>query len=125
MRGVKNPDVSRGGESAEFPEGVAGGIDGGSVMVTLETIEGRVNGKVPWHYDVGADVLYLRRVGTLDVPTLGEATDDGLIELRNESSGDLIGITIVSWWKRFGSGAFPDSLKEVERSIEPWAQRAA
>ena len=94
-------------------------------MVTLDTIEGTVNGAVSWHYDVGADVLYLRRVGTLDVPTLGEESDDGLIELLNESTGTLVGLTIVGWWKRFGKGNFPDSIREVEASIEPWAQRAA
>jgi len=37
----------------------------------------------------------------------------------------VIGITVVSWWKRFGKGSFPDSLREVKASIEPWAQRAA
>jgi hypothetical protein len=94
-------------------------------MVRLDAIEGTVNGLVSWHYDVSADVLYLRRVGTLDVPTLGEETDDGLIELTDEKSGQPVGLTIVSWWKRFGKGNFPDSLREVERSIEPWAQRAA
>ena len=94
-------------------------------MVTLDTIEGTVNGTVSWHYDLTADVLYLRRLGTFDVPTLGEESDEGFIELVDESTGDAVGITIVSWWKRFGSGNFPDSLREVEASIEPWAQRAA
>ena len=94
-------------------------------MVTLDTIEGTVNGLVSWHYDVGADVLYLRRVGTFDAPALGEESDDGLIELRDERTGALVGLTVVNWWKRYGQGSFPDSLREVERYVEPWAQRAA
>ena len=94
-------------------------------MVTLDTLEGMINGTVSYHYDATADVLYLRRAGTFDTPTLGEETDDGLIELRDEQTGQLIGITVVTWWKRFGQGPFPDSLSEVEQHIEPWAQRAA
>ena len=78
-------------------------------MTTLDTLEGVVNGSVSYHYDATADVLYLRRAGTLDLLTLGEETDDGLIELRGEQSGELVGITIVSWWKRFGNGTFLDS----------------
>ena len=94
-------------------------------MVTLDILAGIINGSISYHYDATTDVLYLRRAGTLDTPTLGEETDDGLIELRDEQTGELVGITIVSWWKRFGLGPFPDSLREIERRIEPWAQRAA
>lgn len=94
-------------------------------MVTLDTLEGLINGNISYHYDVTADVLYLRRLGTLDAQTLGEESDEGLIELRAEETGELVGITVVNWWKRFGRGPFPDSLREIERSIEPWAQRAA
>lgn len=78
-------------------------------MVNLDTVEGEINGSVSYHYDAIADVLYLRRAGTLDLPTLGEETDEGLIELRDEQSGELVGITVVSWRKRFGNGVFPDS----------------
>jgi len=31
----------------------------------------------------------------------------------------------VSWWKRFGSGPLPDSIRELERHIEPWASKLA
>jgi hypothetical protein len=61
----------------------------------------------------------------MESPSLGEETDDGLIELREEQSSRLIGITIVSWWKRFGKGVLPDSLRELHAKIEPWAEKVA
>lgn len=36
-----------------------------------------------------------------------------------------IGLTILSWWKRFGHGTLPDSLNELARAMEPLAQRFA
>ena len=56
---------------------------------------------------------------------LGEETNDGLILLPDEQSNHPIGLTVINWWKRFGQGTFPDSLSEIERQIEPWAQKLA
>jgi len=36
-----------------------------------------------------------------------------------------VGMTVVSWWKRFGNGGFPDSLRGLEQAIEPWARGLA
>jgi hypothetical protein len=94
-------------------------------MVTTDTVEGIINGTISYHYDVFADVLYLRLLSDMETPSLGEETDDGLIELREEKSSRLIGITIVSWWKRFGNGVLPDSLRELHAKIEPWAGKVA
>lgn len=91
-------------------------------MVTTDSLEGTINGTISYHYDIADDVLYLRLVSDRDTQALGEETDDGRIELRAERTGDLIGITIVSWWKRFGSGTLPDSLRQIERHLEPWAR---
>jgi hypothetical protein len=68
-------------------------------------------------------VLYLRLVIRPDAPVLGEESTDGLIELRDQSTGDLLGMTIVNWWKRVGQGPFPDSIREIEGGIEPWANK--
>ena len=94
-------------------------------MVTTDTLEGTINGTLTYHYDVFADVLYLRLVGELETPTLGEENDEGLIELRDERTGALVGVTIINWWKRFGSGPLPDSIREIQERIEPLAARLA
>jgi Na+-translocating ferredoxin:NAD+ oxidoreductase RnfG subunit len=93
--------------------------------ITTDTLEGTINGAVSYHYDVFADVLYLRLIDQMETPSLGEETEDGLIELRTEQTNQLVGITIVSWWKRFGHGALPDSISEIQKRIEPLARRVA
>jgi len=55
----------------------------------------------------------------------GEETDDGFIMLRAMDDDRVVGMTVVNWWKRFGQGAFPDSMKIIAARIDPWAQRAA
>jgi hypothetical protein len=94
-------------------------------MVTTDTLEGTINRTVSYHYDVFADVLYLRLVSDMETLSLGEETADGLIELREEGTGRPIGVTIVSWWKRFGRGGLPDSIQEIQRRIEPLAGKPA
>jgi len=94
-------------------------------MVTTDTIEGLINGVISYHYDLSADVLYLRLLADMNTAAIGEETDDGLIELHDEQTGRLIGITVVSWWKRFGRGTFPDSIRELQNSIAPWAGKVA
>jgi uncharacterized protein YuzE len=94
-------------------------------MVTTDTIEGIVNGTISYHYDVFADVLYLRLLSDMDTPSIGDENDEGMIELRDENTGRILGITIVSWWKRFGQGALPDSISEIQKRIEPLAKKVA
>jgi uncharacterized protein YuzE len=74
---------------------------------------------------VFADVLYLRLISDMNTPSLGEENDDGDIELHEEKTGRLIGITIISWWKRFGQGKLPDSISEIQKRIEPLAKKVA
>lgn len=91
-------------------------------MVTTDSLDGTIISTISYHYDIADDVLYLRLVSDRDTQALGEETDDGRIELRAEQTGDLIGITIVRWWKRLGTGPLPDSLRQIERHLEPWAR---
>ena len=93
-------------------------------MVKVDTIEGAVDGVLWCHYDLTEDVLYLRLVDERNTRTLAEETPDGLILERRED-GKVVGITIVSWWKRFGNGNIPDSIHALELAIEPWAKRLA
>jgi len=94
-------------------------------MVTVDTIEEIINGTISYHYDVMADVLYVRLLSDMETPSIGTETNDGMIELRQEKTGRLIGVTVVSWWKRFGEGALPDSISEIQKHIEPLAKNVA
>jgi hypothetical protein len=94
-------------------------------MVITDTLEGLIDDALWYHYDAANDVLYLRLRSKRETPALGEETDDGLILLRDEQTDQPVGLTVVNWWKRFGQGAFPDSLSEIQRRIEPWAQQLA
>lgn len=84
-----------------------------------------MDGTISYHYDLVADVLYLRLLIAEETPTYGDLTDDGDILLRNETTNRPVGLTIVSWWKRFGHGALPDSISEIQKLIEPVAKKVA
>ncbi len=94
-------------------------------MVKTDAIEGIVNDAIRFHYDLFADVLYLRLLDAESTPTLGDLTDEGDILLREEATNRVVGLTCVSWWKRFGQGVLPDSISEIQKRIEPLARRVA
>ena len=94
-------------------------------MVVTESIEGVVDNVLWYHYDIPNDVLYLRLLAHRQSPSVSEETPDGLLLLQHADTGLPIGLTLVNWWKRFGSGALPDSIKQLEKRIEPWASRIA
>ncbi len=94
-------------------------------MVVTESIEGVVDNVLWYHYDIPNDVLYLRLLAHRQSPSVSEETPDGLLLLQHADTGQPIGLTLVNWWKRFGSGALPDSIKQLEKRIEPWASRIA
>ena len=94
-------------------------------MVTTDTIEGIINETLHFHYDIFADVLYLRQLNADGIATYGDLTDDGDILLRDENTDRVVGLTVVSWWKRFGQGALPDSISEIQKRIEPLGQKLA
>ncbi|MCL2639866.1 MAG: DUF2283 domain-containing protein [Phycisphaerales bacterium] len=100
-------------------------------MVKTDTLEGIVErggeggALFRFHYDLTSDVLYLRLLSDEGVTTIGELTDEGDILLREESTDRMVGMTIVSWWKRFGQGILPDSIYEISRRIEPLASKLA
>ena len=51
---------------------------------------------------------------------------DGSDQGAHPSDSDQpVGLTVVSWWKRFGQGALPDSISEIQRRIEPLARKVA
>ena len=94
-------------------------------MVKTDTIEGIVDDALRFHYDISSDVLYLRLVADEKHTSYGDLTDEGDILLRDEKTDKPIGLTVVSWWKRFGHGSLPDSISEIQRQIEPLARKIA
>lgn len=92
-------------------------------MVIAETLEGVVHGCMSFHFDMSNDVLYLRLLDHRESPAIGEDTADDLILFRHEETDAIIGLDVISWWKRFGEGSPPDSLREVERRVEAMARR--
>ena len=94
-------------------------------MVVTDTLEGTIDNVLWFHYDMTGDVLYLRLVGERDTATVAEETPDGFLVLRREDDNRAVGLTVVNWWKRFGKGALPDSIREFQKMIEPWAKKIA
>jgi hypothetical protein len=93
-------------------------------MVTTESLEGVIDEKWWFHFDLRNDVLYVSLLAERETPSVSEETPDGTFLVRRESDDAPIGFTVVSWWKRFGSGAGspPDSLSELSRSVEQWTR---
>lgn len=95
-------------------------------MVKTDTIEGTVDDVLRFHYDIFADVLYLRLLSAEGRETYGEITDGGDMLLREEDSDKAVGLTVISWWKRYGLGmSLPDSISEIQKHIEPFAKKVA
>lgn len=95
------------------------------MAVKTDTLEGVIDGTVWFHYDLDADVLYLRLASARDTPAVGEETPQGFTLLRGEDDDRIVGLTVINWWSRFGDGARPDSLRRLEATIEPWTRRLA
>lgn len=94
-------------------------------MVKTDAIEGIVDNLLRFHYDLFADVLYIRLLSAEGIATYAELTDAGDMLLRDEENDKAVGLTVVSWWKRFGQGVLPDSIAEIQKHIEPLARKVA
>ncbi len=94
-------------------------------MVKTDALEGIVDSLFRFHYDIFADVLYIRLLSAEGIATYAELTDGGDMLLRDEKTEKPVGLTVLSWWKRYGHGALPDSIAEIQRLIEPLAKKVA
>ena len=90
-------------------------------MVITDTLEGLIDARLSFHYDMGNDILYLRRADHRDRECFGEEDEDGVI-LRDGETDEVVGRTAIDWWKRSGKGPLPDSMSELSRQIEAWAR---
>jgi len=95
------------------------------MAVITDAIEGIVNDRAWFHYDLTNDVLYLRLADERDTPAHGEEIEGGSILLRAEDDDRPVGMTIVNYWAKFVGGPKPDSIQELTRTIEPWANKLA
>ena len=93
--------------------------------IVTDTLEGVIDERLWYHYDLVNDVLYLRLAAQRDTPSVAQETPEGFLLLRAEDDDALVGLTVVNWWKRFGRGARPDSISRLEHLIEPWAAKLA
>ncbi|MGD0542204.1 MAG: hypothetical protein ABSB33_11860 [Tepidisphaeraceae bacterium] len=94
-------------------------------MVKTDALEGIVDNLFRFHYDIFADVLYIRLLSAEGIATYAELTDGGDMLLRDEKTNKPVGLTVLSWWKRHGRGALPDSIAEIQKLIEPLAKKVA
>ena len=95
------------------------------MAIVTDTLEGVIDNALWYHYDLTADVLYLRLVEHRETHTVSEETPDGFLLLRRDDNDEPVGLTIVNWWRRYGSGPRPDSISRLEGWIEPWGKKLA
>ena len=94
-------------------------------MVATDTIEGVINEALWFHYDIASDVLYLRKADCQGVATYADEQADGTMLLRRQDNDEVVGLTVVNWWQNYGNGQLPDSLRDIEHSIEPMVEKLA
>lgn len=75
-----------------------------AATVEVDTLQGVLDGNIWFHLDLSNDVLYLRDQATRNVALIGEESPEGYTVLRTQD-GHLAGMTIVNYWRRFGSTA--------------------
>ena len=91
-------------------------------VASVETVEWTLDGGIRCHYDVPRDVLYLRLISRWGKESYSEDTDDGLTLVHDAETDEVIGLTVVSFWKRFGRDAVHEvPLAEIGAAIQKMA----
>jgi hypothetical protein len=93
-------------------------------MVTTDTAEGIIDG-LHFHYDVFADVLHLKLLADEAVETYADVTEGSDLLPCDQATDRAVGLSVVSWWKRFWRGSLPDSSRDLAAGVEPWAGKVA
>lgn len=91
-------------------------------MVVTDTLAGVIDARLTFHYDMGNDVLYLRKFEHQGTPSFAEETDEGFLLLRHAETDEPIGLTVDAWWRRSGDGPLPDSMSDLASRIEVWSR---
>ena len=90
---------------------ITGGREGVAVSGQASA-SGTVDGAIRFHWDVECDVLYLRLLSRAEAECYGDETDDRFVLLRALDDDAVVGMTIVSYWRRFGVGEPPEASDE-------------
>jgi hypothetical protein len=85
-------------------------------------LEGLIDSQLHFHYDIGNDVLYIRRVDRKGRESFGEDTADAIL-FRDAETDEPVGWTAVNWWKLSFGVPLPDSLAELTNHIGTWAHK--
>lgn len=86
---------------------------------TLDALQGIISGAIKFHFDLTSDILYLRLLKKAEAPAYSEETDDGYILVRDLKTDEVIGMTILGYWERFGHKALPEvSLEELQAMVQ-------
>ncbi len=95
--------------------------------MAVETVEGVWHGALFYHYDVRNDVLYLRLNSRRDDVVYGEEDANGDHVLRALTDDQVVGMTVVGYWRQYGTAglplAQPDWQDTVERSVAGLGER--
>jgi hypothetical protein len=93
-----------------------------AAAIEIDTLQGTLDDAVWFHLDLSNDVLYFRLQETRQEPVFGEETPEGITLLRTEE-GHVAGMTIVHYWRRFGSGDLSSaSIHAIKERVAAWAQ---
>lgn len=94
------------------------------MAVTARSVEGVWGNALHYHLDLDNDVLYVRLLSKMDTEAYGEDTPEGFTLLRALDDDAVVGMVILSYWKRFGDGDVADAtLRAIERPVERFAGR--
>lgn len=92
--------------------------------LTIDRLDGFVGEGIRYHFDVRSDVMYLRFADSMASESYGEETPDGFIVLRTLAGDDIVGVTVVGYWERFGHGRVEDTpVSEVVAGVRQVAER--
>lgn len=86
--------------------------------MAVETVEGVWNDLLHYHYDVLGDVLYLRLITRRTDEVYGVEDDDGQHILRSLKDDTVVGMTIVGYWRQFGTDDAPLATSDWQQAIE-------
>lgn len=91
--------------------------------MAVDTIEGVLQDVLHYHYDVEADVLYLRLCAAVGQEVYGEEDEHGFHVMRLLTDDRAVGMTVVGFWRQFGDQTqpltqVPDWERRLERTVD-------
>jgi hypothetical protein len=92
------------------------------MAVTARSVEGVWENALHYHLNLDNDVLCVRLLSNMDTEAYDEDTPEGLTLLRALDDDAVVGMVIISYWKRFGEGDVAGTtLRALEKKVEQFA----